>query len=254
MSGLKTLSGKIQMNKPEILAVTAIAGVIGTAVTAIFCTNKANDLLNELEVNHPNAPRKEHAKTVAKAYWPLAIVGGMTIASIIGSEHAGYSRSMVYAGALTLANEARDIYREEIKKKFGEDSLSQIDNVYAEKRLERVAPAKSVISSTNMSQGIDSGNVVCLDSLTNRYFMSNATDIQRVVNHLNQERLSDGWIDLNSFYDKLGLEMIPMGEGMGWSDSEEFNVKFSSVLDKNNTPVLVINYDTQPKSEFYRRY
>ena len=91
------------------------------------------------------------------------------------------------------------------------------------------------------------GDYLCYVSFSSRYFRSNVDSIQRSENIFNQKLLREGWMDINQFYDELGLDPIELGNNYGWVGQYNLlQLRFTVKLAKNDEPCLVLEYRTQP--------
>lgn len=95
------------------------------------------------------------------------------------------------------------------------------------------------------------GNTICYDVISGRYFKSDRDKISRVVNELNRRMRDEMYITLNDFYYELGLDGTKMGDMLGWNiDKGYIELAFSSHLDANDTPCLVIDYQVAPVYDY----
>lgn len=63
--------------------------------------------------------------------------------------------------------------------------------------------------------------------------------------------LEEMYVTLNDFYYELGLDGTKMGDMLGWSiDKGYIDLAFSSQLDANGTPCLVIDYQVAPVYDY----
>lgn len=64
-------------------------------------------------------------------------------------------------------------------------------------------------------------------------------------------RFLSKWELLNDFYYELGLDGTKMGDMLGWNIDEGYiDLAFSSQLDANGTPCLVIDYQVAPVYDY----
>lgn len=106
-------------------------------------------------------------------------------------------------------------------------------------------PVREVILTEN------GGNTICYDVLSGRYFKSDRDKITRVMNELNRQMRDEMCVTLNDFYYELGLDGTKMGDMLGWNiDKGYIDLAFSSQLDANGTPCLVIDYQVAPVYDY----
>ena len=84
--------------------------------------------------------------------------------------------------------------------------------------------------------------------------MSSMETLRKVQNDMNKIILDDMYASLNDFYYRIGLDPMNLGEELGWTIDGLIELKFSSRLSEDGQPCLVVNYETLPRSDFYRKY
>ena len=95
------------------------------------------------------------------------------------------------------------------------------------------------------------GNTICYDVLSGRYFKSDRDKIMQAMNKLNRQMRDENYVTLNEFYYELGLDGTKMGDMLGWNiDKGYIDLNFSSHLDANGTPCLVIDYQVAPVYDY----
>ena len=68
-------------------------------------------------------------------------------------------------------------------------------------------------------------------------------------------KLKELKMQLNDFYDELGLPGTVMGSELGWnSKGILLDLDFTSELSYDNEPVLVINYNILPRDDYESAY
>lgn len=113
----------------------------------------------------------------------------------------------------------------------------------AKKQVEKVP-----ITDVNQPLISSGTGVLCFDKYSGRYFCSDQERIRRVCNDLSRELLSDMTMPLNSFYEAIGLDDIPIGDELGWDvDHGLIEPWFSSQITSQGIPCLVIDFETSPK-------
>ena len=95
---------------------------------------------------------------------------------------------------------------------------------------------------------------VMYDEWSGRYFEADMNDVQSAMLDANQVLISDGDLDLNTVYDRLGLPPIPMGSMFGWSTEfvTTIDVVFGSHIMPNGWPALTMSFRRDPRSEKHR--
>lgn len=234
----KKVTEKIGKNSPHLLAGAAICGVVGTAVLAVKATPKALEIIQEAETDEP----KEIVKLVWKQYLPACVVGSVTIACIIGVDVIHNHRGAVLAGLYSLSENAMKEYQEKVVEKVGKNKEQGIRDEIAKDKLKK-NPDKEIYLS-------GSGDVLCFDAISGRYFKSDYETIRKIQNDLNHQLLSEMWISLNDVYYELGLEPVKYGTLMGWNVDEKIDFEFSTQFSENHQPCLVLDYEVGPRYNY----
>lgn len=262
---IRRFGRSINSNSPIILSGLAVAGVVATAVLAVRATPKAIKALEEAEIVKNSwtlaqaAEREESVKVddyiplttveIVKATWalylPTAISGVATITCITGSNAIGMRRNIALAGAYTLIDGAFEKYKNEVIEQIGAKKEQTVrDNVLV-KEMEQNPPKSSEVIM------LGGGDVLCYESLSGRYFRSDAETIRRAANDYNRELLNNRmFCDLNLWFDYLGLEPTIMGGALGWSVERVLDTHFTSHVSPDGQPCLAIGYKQYPFEDF----
>ena len=144
----------------------------------------------------------------------------------------------------TLSESTLKEYQEKVVETIGEKKEQSIrDSVSKDKMVKN--PVREVILTES------GGNTICYDVLSGRYFKSDRDKITRVMNELNRQMRDEMYVTLNDFYYELGLDGTKMGDILGWNiDKGYIDLAFSSQLDANGTPCLVIDYQVAPVYDY----
>ena len=233
---VKSFERFIGKNTPAILTGVAVTGVIITVVLAVEGTPKAIKILEE---KNPKT-KLEVVKETWKCYIPAAISGILTIASVITLNSVNQRRNAVLASLYSVTQGALREYKEKVIEVIGENKERKIRDEIDSDRVKNNPPSSIIITG--------SGDVLCYDSLTGRYFTSDIEKIKKTVNELNRRLLTEMFIPLNELYYELGLDPTEIGNGLGFDiDYGLLEIKFSSQLTKEERPCLVLNYEVHPK-------
>ena len=74
-----------------------------------------------------------------------------------------------------------------------------------------------------------------------------ADQLKKAENNLNRQMRDELHITLNEFYYEIGLSDIDVGSNLGWDiDKGYIDLDFSSQLDENGTPCLVVGHHRPP--------
>lgn len=263
-------SAKISLSKhsPEILTGIGIAGMITTTFLAVKATPKALKLIerrkeeldDEKFSNHMDEGGdlrdyhdveklkvSEVIKTTWKCYIPAAVTSVASIACLVGASSVHVKRNAVLATAYQLSETALTEYKEKVIETIGEKKEKVIRDKVNKERIE-----KNPVSQNNVIL-TEKGNTLCYDHLSGRYFKSDIDKINKAVNAINNRILHDYYASLNDLYAELGLYSVSLGDHMGWnSDMGLLEVDFSSQLNDDGNPCLVMDLNKAPKYDFDR--
>ena len=263
-------SAKISLSKhsPEILTGIGIAGMITTTFLAVKATPKALKLIERRKEELDDAKFNNHMdeggdlrdyhdieklkvseviKTTWKCYIPAAVTSVASIACLVGASSVHVKRNAVLATAYQLSETALTEYKEKVIETIGEKKEKVIRDKVNKERIE-----KNPVSQNNVIL-TEKGNTLCYDHLSGRYFKSDIDKINKAVNAINNRILHDYYASLNDLYAELGLYSVSLGDHMGWnSDMGLLEVDFSSQLNDDGNPCLVMDLNKAPKYDFDR--
>lgn len=240
----------VSKRSPEILTGIGIAGMITTTVLAVRATPKALQLIEEKKNDDwvDELSPLEVVKTAWKPYVPAAVTGVASVACLIGASSVNAKRNAALATAYKLSETALSEYREKVIETIGEKKEKTVRDKVAEERVKKNPVSKSEVIVTN------NGTTLCFDPISARYFKSSIDKIKRAENELNKQMLHDisGYVSLNDFYDELGLDHTSVGDDLGWNVDRLIDISFSSQLNDNGEPSVVLDYLVAPKYDFYK--
>lgn len=237
---LKTAGGVLQKNSPHILTGLGVSGLIGTA----YFSWKAARKTDETIAGEMLETRKEVMQECWKYYVPPILLGSASVACIIGADCVNTKRQAALYALYSAAVEGAKEYQEKVIELVGEGKHQKIKDAIAGDKIAENPPKDNQIIVTGK------GNVKCYDAFSGRYFWGDYENIRRVQNDLNQERINDFWVSLNDVYFALGLPPIKLGEEMGWNVDNPIDFVFTSDLDVDKEPVLVLDYEAGPRQDF----
>ena len=243
----KNIRTAMDKHSPEILTGIGIAGMITSTVLAVRATPKALILLAERkdELDTETLDGKEIVKTAWKCYVPATVVGAVSVACLIGASSTNLKRNAALATAYTLSESTLKEYQDKVVETIGEKKEKDIRDAVAEGKV-RDNPVREVILTDA------GGSTICYDVLSGRYFKSDRDKIGRAVNDLNRRMRDEFYVSLNDFYYELGLDNTKMGDMLGWNIDEGYiDISFSSHLDANGTPCLVMDYRVAPIYDYH---
>ena len=207
----KTCAKFLRRHGGTILAVLASAGVVATAVETSKATIKAQKLIETNTVSANCGNDSEPAYTTAqkvrdcwKFYLPAAILGGGTIACILGSNALNRKQIASLTAAYMALGKTYQEYRRQVAANVGAETEKVIwedAQAFKKEPLETDATEK----------------LLCYDPLSKRYFHATEAELLTAFYEVNHDFSTNGYIALNDFYGYLNLDFVPELNGYGWS-------------------------------------
>lgn len=235
---------------PEILTGIGIAGMITTTILAVRATPKALELIEEQkeEESVDELSSFEVVKVAWKPYIPAMVTCVVSTACLIGASSVNTKRNAALATAYKLSETALTEYREKVIETIGEKKERIVRDKVAEERVKKNPVSKNEVIVTG------NGKTLCFDPISGRYFMCSIETIKKAENTLNKQMLHDisGYVSLNEFYDELGLDHTSVGDDLGWNTDQLIDINFSSQLNDNGEPSVVLDYLVAPKYDYYK--
>lgn len=229
-------------NSPVIL--TAV-GVVGTITTAVL-TGRAGYKAHQIIVDGTDHPSEIDTKEKVKMVWPEFIppvgMGAVTVTSIIFAQKISMGRAAAMAAAYGLSEKTFGEYKEKVSERLGVKKETEIRDELAQEHVKAMPPGQTII--------IGSGEVLCRDELSARYFMGNMEKIKKAENEINAEILTCDGASLSRFYDEIGLEPTAYSDTVGWDLDNRCEVQISTVMSDDERPCLVIDFKSWPKPDY----
>jgi Family of unknown function (DUF6353) len=252
-------AGKIVVsNSPAILTVVGVTGTITTAYLAgrasfqvseiLSRERKAREIKNQRagELQYPDPDFKENVKRVWQLYIPTAVSGVATISAIVVSNRIGSRRTAAIASAFALSEKAWDEYKDKVVEKIGTNKERVIRDEIAQDRIDShpLSDRKVIITGT--------GDHLCYDAVTDRYFQSSMETLRKAQNDINAQILENNYASLADFFVCLGLRPTPGSYDVGWNRDKLLEIEYTAVLGDDGKPCMSFNYTVQPIRDFHR--
>ena len=240
---VKDLPTTISKHSPEILTGLGIAGMIFTVVAAVKATPKAMRKIDEVEISeNKRLTKAEIVKETWKYYIPVVISGACSIACIVGANSIHLNRNAALIAAYAISTRDLELYKKKAVDILGDKKAPLINDEVAKAKMEENPVDRNTVIITGK------GDSLCYDPLSGRYFESDIEKLRKAVNDLNRRMRDEIQITLNEFYYEIGLDSIKIGDSLGWDiDKGYIELEFSSQLDKDGVPCLVIGHYNPPK-------
>ena len=247
---LKMVRPFMTKHEPEILMAMGISGLVFATVWSIrasFKTCKAIETYKQ-EHNLEKLTPREYLKLSWKNYLPVVISTAMSIPCVICGNRVSNKRYAALATAYTISETALQEYQEKTRELVGDRKARSIQEAVNEDKIQKTYTGTNQIIMTN------NGEDLFFEPISGRYFKSTWNDISKAANDLNAKALSNvtGYITLNEWFDKLGLENTVVGDELGWSLQSSnrggmlIDIEISSHLTSDNRPCGAISYRYHP--------
>lgn len=239
---------KLTENAPEVLIGMGLAGMLTSTVMAVKATPKAMKIIEEEEdYLNRDLSTAEKVKLAWKPYVPAAIGYCASAALIIKANNVNNARSAMFAGAYKLSERALLDYKDKVIETIGEEKEREISDKVMRDKVREPRPtsyhANEVIYGT--------GQCLCYDPISGRYFNSDMDKIRKIENDLNYRLMKENMVSLNEFYTELGMECSDMGFKYGWNiDEGLIEVRFTSTITDDNKLCLVVSFARSPRLDF----
>lgn len=223
-------------------------GVTGT-ITVAYLTGKASFQAAEIiRRNEENGPLelKEKAALVWPLYIPAAGISAVSITSIIMANRLDSKKAAALAAAYGLSERAFVEYKDKVVERLGENKELQLREAIAQDRVNN-NPVSQVIMT-------GSGEVLCYDSITGRYFESTIETIKKAMNDINYRIMQHGHESLSAFYDEIGLPATSYSDEVGWNSSQLLDISFSTTMSSDDRPCIAIDFTVAPTHGYTHLY
>lgn len=249
---LQNLQKFVQHNSPGLLAGLGVAGVVSTAALTGRSAYRAGSKIREENQRRIDEgadledllTKRETVELVWRDFVPPALVGGITIAAIIGSHRIGTRRAAAFATAYKLSEKMAEEYRQRVEAEVGPKKEEMIRSDVARERIQKADGVETII--------LNDAEIVFYDSWSARAFKSTRERVEAAVNQINYQINQQWACSLSEFYDLLGLEKTAVSDDFGWNSDELLEPYYTSTLLPDGKPACEIRYNTQPFQNFHK--
>lgn len=197
----------LKRGSPTILSFVASGGVVATTILAVKATSEATDILrSDGEEKHE---KLEVVKSCWKCYIPTAIVCVSTIVCIFGANALNKKQQAAITSAYMLLENSYKEYRNKTKDLLN-GSDTQVMKAIAKDKCDR----EDIFLSGE--------NKLFFEYNYGEFFERKQEEVLSAEYQLNLKFISQGYANLNDFYDILGLDRTEAGDALGWSFGDGF--------------------------------
>ncbi len=231
---------------PEILTAASTGGVVVCVVLSVDGTVKAVRLYDKKsgELGRP-LTKAEMVEYLWKCYIPVFVAASGTIAAMIGATSINLKRNATLLSMYAIEKKAFDEYKGKTKELFGEKKEQKIFDEIAKDKVAETAnvPYKIIGEEDFRVLDVYSGY---------KYRGGSKEKILRAENRINARMLQGGemYCSYAELRDELGWDYISYGDDVGFNVNNLVQFKFSSQLDKDGTPMLVVDFISRPTADY----
>lgn len=187
--------------------ILAVAASVGVGLTA-YETHKAAVKATTLVVMNKAEPmsKKEVVQECWKFYIPAAVLGGGTIACILGSNALNKKQIASLTAAYMALGKSYQQYRRQVAERIGSEAEADI---LEKSKVEE--PAE------------EDKKLLCYEPFSNRYFHATEAELYDAFYQVNRDFSLNGEVSINNLYSYLGLDYLPEKDDMGWCSDYMIN-------------------------------
>lgn len=240
MRDIKTIINSVERatrnNASVILTGAGVAGVITTAYLSAKAGYRMHEELQREEaIRQQKLTTKEAAKHVWKLYIPATAAATTAIVSIVGASRINSKRAAALTAAYSLTERAFIEYKEKVVETLGEKKEKKV-------REEIIADKIAANPVSNAVTIVGSGDILCYEAYTGRYFNSDMESIRRAQNTINAKLIREMEATLSDFYYLLNIPQTTSSSYSGWTSNKMLELSFSSLL-HGGKPCLAFDYN-----------
>lgn len=241
---IKKTQEAVVENSSAILTAVGVVGTAGTAVLTARATYKASEILFSQDEDAADIPTTDKIRLVWPHYVPPVALGTLTIAAIIMANRMSTSRAAALAAAYGVKEKAFQEYKDKAAEKLGLKKQEEVREEIAQDRVNQNPPGNLIIVGT--------GEVLCYDVLTDRYFQSTVEKIRQAEVAVNLEITQNDEVSLSRFYEEIGLKVTPYSETVGWNANRTCQVQFTTVMTDDNRPCIAVDFAQYPEITYHK--
>jgi len=192
----------------------------------------------------------ESVKATWKCYAVSLVMFVIAAILIIEAQQATAKRAAAFATAYQLSEQMLQEYKDAAKEIVGEKKANEIQDQAAIQQVQHNPPAVNNIIVTGK------GKQLCIDSLSQQPFYSNAEsirqDFKRAVTDKFASDVCIDFIEVEDWFYQANLDKaskMELSKEQGWNRSDEPRISFTSMMGSGefeDIPMLVVNYYPRP--------
>lgn len=237
ISFMKQASRNLRKASPPLMTCIGAIGVITTAILAVKATPKALERIEgakeaKKDEDGENLTRMETIAVTWQCYIPAVATGIATIGCIFGANMLNRRQQASLTSAYAMLNKSYTGYKQKLKELYGQEAHNRILKELAAEKVDEdhyISAPGGFYNSDLKFDGATEETRLFYDRLSKRYFESTIGKVLQAEYHLNRNLVLRGDVTLNEFYNFLGIEEVPEGDGVGWfiDDYEIYWIDFA---------------------------
>lgn len=227
--------------KKHSATILSVAGSVGVVTTAYFSGKNSIEVYKK-QIEDDRGPKLSDVKY----YIPTISSGAITVGCIMGSNALSQKRQASLIAAYGVLRSRYLAYQNKVKELYGPDADTTVK--------------QELIKDTTPKTLKETKDQIYLfyDEVSDRYFEKTMAEILDAEYLMNRTLSKDGYVNLNDFYEFLGLEKTQMGEILGWSIGSTDGMQGYAWIEFSHYPVEVdanlivyeIMYGTYPSEDY----
>lgn len=245
-----SLSTKLLQHSPAILTGIGVVGVISTALLTARAAVEAHEIIKEEEEDSGETLRfRDKLDLTWRIFLPPVLMATTTIVCVVCAQSINTRRNAALMSLYTITDRTLTEFREKTREIHGETKVSKINDEIATDRV-AAYPADEFWHRQVEVRGDGVG--LCKDMYSDRYFVSSRNEVDAAVNVVNSEINTEGYADLNMFYDQIGVGSTEFGSQVGWVLGGLLEVQYTYIPSEDGSPCMAVTFKRQPEHNFHR--
>lgn len=218
-----------------------LSSFIGSTLIAIKNTPKASKVLEDFDTIEDKKLKRDCIIEVGKIYLPSIILSLTGTIMLIRTINQKDNKILALSSIYKITEESLNKYKDIVLKEVGKNTYSKIESKYREDDIKENKEKDKILVTSK-------GDILFLDTLSNRSFRSSMNHLDKVINKLNNRINQGEFISQNDLYYELELSSIPTGDSIGWSYDTTgiIDIRKDSIITEDE-PCVVIEYRNLPK-------
>ena len=246
MKNSKIANSKIAKNvkkhTPEILVATGLCACVTSVVLGIKATPKALLDIEREKMNQKvdKLTVKETVKIAWKHYVPCMATIGFGVGAVIGAQRINAGKIAAMTAAIATSETAFTEYKAKAKEVLGKKKEKEIVEAVHQEKVAKNPPTPSNVI-------VSKGSTTVYDTMSDRYWNMEVSDIKKAENNINALLLTYGNASLNDLYDEFDMAHTTAGDMLLWNIDQGFmEIEINAVLVDGDKPCISLSYTPCP--------